>query len=362
MKAKQGLISLLLGTLLVVAMLGCAQPAPPPVPAPPAPAPTPAPTPAPPVHEQVTVTMLTSRMGAGSYVFGNAFADIVNKNHPWIRMSVLAGYSSNAGVVEMDARDHKTTIVTSAMAAYWDSVLGNPPFEKKYNTKLVSGGLPVYALWATTDPEIRTVKDFVGKSVAVPPLSQAMGMFDKHFIDYYVSLDKLRLVELKNPQAAAALKDGLIDVALFSLYPSTEGWRPHTDSEELWVTRGKDLFFIPFYHEGMDAASKIMGVSYPKSVVPAGALDPNHPAEPIEAFTVMIGNMVALDDFDDEIAYELTKLLVEKLDVLHTYHMLMGGITRDRIVAAMPVLDSAHPDREIHAGALKYYKEVGLIK
>ncbi|MCB1376340.1 MAG: TAXI family TRAP transporter solute-binding subunit, partial [Rhodobacteraceae bacterium] len=94
-----------------------------------------------------------------------------------------------------------------------------------------------------------------------------------------------------------------------------------------------------------------LGAPYTAGVIPAGT----YPGQDADVPTVGIVNfLVTRSDVSDETAYEMTKLLFEKLDTLKAAHSAANGISIEGAVQALPL--------PLHPGAEKYYKEMGILK
>ena len=74
-----------------------------------------------------------------------------------------------------------------------------------------------------------------------------------------------------------------------------------------------------------------------------------------EAHTMYVSNMVAVRaDLDEDLVYEMTKAIFENLEALGQAHHKGKSLTLEKALDGMTL--------DIHPGALKYYKEVGLVK
>lgn len=87
----------------------------------------------------------------------------------------------------------------------------------------------------------------------------------------------------------------------------------------------------------------------------AGMIPPNtYPGQTEAVPTVAIGNiLVTHAEVSDEMAYQMTKLLFDNLDVLKAAHSAAGGISLENAVKGLPI--------PLHPGAERFYKEQGLL-
>jgi TRAP transporter TAXI family solute receptor len=85
-------------------------------------------------------------------------------------------------------------------------------------------------------------------------------------------------------------------------------------------------------------------------VIPAAT----YPGQDRDIKTVAKSNLlVARTDVDDEVVYQVTKAMFENLDFLRNIHDAMYETSLDRALTGVPI--------PLHPGALRYYKEVGLL-
>jgi hypothetical protein len=77
------------------------------------------------------------------------------------------------------------------------------------------------------------------------------------------------------------------------------------------------------------------------------------PVKTVKAAT----NVIVSADVPDDVVYTITKTIVENAPKLRTLHAALGEF--DPKKAADPILNGNCP---LHPGAVKYYKEAGLLK
>lgn len=260
-------------------------------------------------HEPVEIAILTQPTGATSYLYSNAVADILNKNHPWIRASVLAGFSPAAATERGSERDPKTTLFTPTNLSYWDARAGNPPYTRKYELMLITAGVRANSAWAILDPSIKTMADFAGKRIHVLRAGAGMKPYIDAALKGYGVWDKMTREELDNKPAADALKDGLIDACNFTSIPVPDGELPHAYTTELVATKGDQLYFVSFDEKAHEYARKATGWKVPMGTVPPLTWGPNQ-TEPKTTYQNMFAMLTAFPGADEEVMYEVTRLMV----------------------------------------------------
>ena len=68
----------------------------------------------------------------------------------------------------------------------------------------------------------------------------------------------------------------------------------------------------------------------------------------------MLATLVTSSDVPDDVVYAVTKEVMENLDKLRKLHPALESITVKSMLEGLSA--------PIHNGAMRYYKEVGLIK
>ncbi len=68
----------------------------------------------------------------------------------------------------------------------------------------------------------------------------------------------------------------------------------------------------------------------------------------------MLATLITSADVSDDVVYAVTKELFENLDEFKTLHPALASLTRESMLEGLTA--------PIHPGAMKYYKEVGLMK
>lgn len=100
-----------------------------------------------------------------------------------------------------------------------------------------------------------------------------------------------------------------------------------------------------------EVVEKVGDAAYQPAVIPANT----YAGQTEDLATAAIPNfLVTHSGVSDELAYQMTKVLYEHLDVLQSSHNAAKAINIENAVNGMPV--------PIHPGAERYYKEKGIIK
>jgi len=352
-------------TALVIS--GCAKPAPAPAPSP-APAPAPAPTPSPAPHPEVELTVWGGPFGGTPYTCGFALMDTLNKNHPWLRATIIESKGSwDNHLQSYEAMDKRAvSVVGGDHYSFYESMTGvakqmegMEPF--KAGERLIIGAYANSAqILVSQDAKIKTMQDLKGKRVA----GWTAGAGGWNDLNYIFRVEGLTFDDLKSydgmaPDAkTAGLKDGLLD-AIHLSEPYIKG-KPEFMSANLadLLSQPKPLYRIPCDKakgDKVSAEDQAVGKA-PRVVelIPAGHWGKDF-AEG-GALVVPMGWYV-WKEVPEEIQYELAKSLIEYNDDLIAHGAQAAVIVPNLIVGGIPEFL-----REYMApGAMKYYQEKGLI-
>ena len=143
-------------------------------------------------------------------------------------------------------------------------------------------------------------------------------------------------------ESAGALKDRKVDAFIW------DGGLPTAAILDLAATPGIKIHLVPHG----DAVSKMVakyGPLYFAGVIPKGTYGGIEGDVSVAAVTNLL---VAHERMEEPLAYQITKLLLERTPDLVAVHKAANEITLKSAVVGSPV--------PFHAGALRYYKEKGI--
>ena len=295
------------------------------------------------------VTIGTGGITGVYYPTGGAIAKIINakKKEYNIRASVESTGGSKFNINAIHARDMDFGIAQAD--TQYMAYNGKGPWEGKPVSKLRA----VFALApeavtfvAAADSGIKSVNDIKGKIINLgdPGSGNRVNALD---ICKTLGIEPgkdFRDEKLKPADAPRVLQDGRIDGFFYTVgHPngnikeSTAGGRkvrivPITGLDKL-------LADAPYY-----AMTKIPMDQYPDAV---NAKD--------EVKTLgMLATLVTHEDTPEDVVYAITKEVMTNLDEFRKLHPALANITTESMLQGLTA--------PIHAGAMKYYKEAGLIK
>ncbi len=309
--------------------------------------------------EKPMIIISSTPFGTGSYAMASAFEAIINKLGAPFTLShtETPGQAFNIQKLNKDVEARKNTICMAGPAINWLGENGKKPFKSKMEGLYLIGTVNVAASWLATDQEdINSIQDLADKRIALGRIPQIIWGYIPDAIlrhGYSAELYKeLNIQFVGTTESATALLNGQVDAAtlggylnpangLFEASPQTvevlAASRPlkHLDWTEAAVknTLEKDVYITPYQL----AANTVPGMD--KSI--AVFTDPS--------------SFVAHKDFPEEMAYEIAKSMIKYADKFAEYHALGKLVSKEALPFGWPI------DR-IHPGALRAYKEAGLIK
>ncbi|UYO44135.1 TAXI family TRAP transporter solute-binding subunit [Rhodopseudomonas palustris] len=298
---------------------------------------------APQARAQQFVNVLTGGTSGVYYPLGVAIAKIYGEKIPNVKAQVQATKASveNLNLLQQGRGEIAFSLGDSLKAA-WDGD-AEAGFKAKLDKLRVIGAIyPNYIqIVATSESGIKTLADLKGKSLSVgAPKSgtelnsrailKAAGMDYKDLgkVEYLPFAESVDL--MKNRQLAATLQSAGLGVASL---------------KDLSNSSDINVVAVP-----KDVVDKI-GSPFVAETIPAGTYKGQDKDVPTAA---VINYLVTSSAVSDDLAYQMTKLVYESLPELASAHAAGKGIKLETAAADSPV--------PLHPGAIKYFKEKGVLK
>jgi TRAP transporter TAXI family solute receptor len=298
---------------------------------------------APAAHAQQFINVLTGGTSGVYYPLGVAIGKIYSDKIPNVKTQVQATKASVENLILLEqGRGEIAFTLGDSLKAAWDG-----DAEAGFKTKLeklrtIGAIYPNYIqIVATAESGIKTLADLKGKSLSVgAPKSgtelnsrailTAAGLSYKDLgkVEYLPFAESVDL--MKNRQLAATLQSAGLGVAsLKDLSTSTE---------------------ISVVSVPKEVVDKI-GPPFVSVMIPANTYTGQDKDVPTAA---VINYLVTSSAVSDDLAYQMTKLVYESLPELANSHAAGREIKLENAALGSPV--------PLHPGAIRYYKEKGLIK
>jgi len=298
---------------------------------------------APGARAQSFINVLTGGTSGVYYPLGVAIGKIFSDKIPNVKTQVQATKASVENLILLQqGRGEIAFTLGDSLKAAWegDEEAG---FKKKLDKLRTIGAIyPNYIqIVATAESGVKTLADLKGKSLSVgAPKSgtelnsrailAAAGMSYKDMgkVEYLPFAESVDL--MKNRQLAATLQSAGLGVA------SLKDLSTSTDINVVAVPK--------------EVVEKI-GPPFVPVVIPAGTYTGQDKDVPTAA---VVNYLVTSADVSDDIAYQMTKLIFDQLPDLANAHVAGKEIKLESAASGSPV--------PLHPGAIRYYREKGLIK
>lgn len=287
------------------------------------------------------VSLATGGTGGTYYPVGGGIADIVSKYVPDVQMTSETGNASQANLNLIGTHQIEMALAQNDVSMW--AYKGMRPFKKPYNNVRMIASLYPENLQAITMKEsgVKDIMDIKGKRVSVG----APGSGVAADVAAILRVAGIKYGDMKTDfldfnNTTQRFKDNQLDVGfVVAGYPT---------ASIMDLATMHDIDLINFSDEFLN---KLIA-EYPffaKSVIPAGTYkgidhDTNTPA--VMAVWVCDG------DLSDDVVYNITKAFWENVDELYKIHAKAKMITLETALDGVSV--------PIHAGAAKYYEEVGM--
>ncbi len=295
-------------------------------------------------HAQEFITVLTGGTSGVYYPMGVALSQIYGKAMPGAKTSAQVTKASAENLNLLQAgRGEIAFTLGDALNEAWK---GNEEAGFKTPLKKLRTIAAIYPNYiqivANADSGIKTLADLKGKRVAVgAPKSgtelNARDIFKGAGMSYK---DFAKVEYLPFGESVELMKNRQLDATLISAGLGVAAIRDLATSVKIVIVP------IP-----ADVVARIGEAAYQAGTVPANTYNGQTEA----TATVAIQNfLVSHEGVSTDAAYKMTKAIFEHLPELHAAHAAAKAITKENAAKAPPA--------PLHAGAEKYYKEVGLIK
>ncbi|MCP1337165.1 TAXI family TRAP transporter solute-binding subunit [Futiania mangrovi] len=307
--------------------------------------------------QNASVDLISGPFGTGSYVLANALEQIskAKATDVQINSTETPGLVFNANKLNKEPDAKKNTIMAFTAGINYLATNGEPPFKETLPSAMLIANYNLGVVWlATFDETLKTPQDLVGKRIALGRPPQILWTIEPRLIirHGWGLEDKIDIETLGTKEAADALLNGHVDAAIIGGYvdPGTGKFLPSPQTVEL-LASGRTLHHIPWGEKAV-ADTIAAGVSISPITVKPGSVDGLD--IPVPAFFDAVAWM-AYPELDEELAYKVTKTIIDNVGSFAEYHSL------GKLMSAEALTSGWSADR-IHPGALRAYREAGLVK
>ena len=292
---------------------------------------------------KVDIKFMTGPMGGSWYPLGGAIAELNQKEIPGTTVTVAPG-GGMANVVGVEGGKADIGFGNSPTSA--DAAFGKEPFKAKANNvKQMANLYPqYYQMFVLEESGIKTVADLKGKVICPGPKGHTGELVSRQILEVYglSYKDMSNVQHVSYTDAISLMKDG-----------HAHAWLPGTTipaSAGLDLATTKKIRILALPDDKIKEMQKF-NVGYLKRIIPKGT----YPGVDYDVATIgYFTHMVVSAKLPDSLVYQITKVISENLDRLTQVVSAMKGVTVEDLA-----LDIGVP---FHPGAVKYYKEKGVMK
>lgn len=289
------------------------------------------------------VTFMTGPQGGSWIPLGGALKNMWETAVPGLQIQQTPG----AGIANVRGVDEgKAQIGFANSATTVDGVEGRPPYPKKTTRVCQVANLypQHFQVVALKDAKVKSFADMKGKAV----VTQAKGNTGELLTEAVLKLNGMNYQSLGkiNFQAAytdavAMMKDGHVQV--FTLGTTAPA------SAVMDLASARDIELVPVDDRTMGELAK-QNPGYHKMVIKAGTYPKQDKDVPVIGYST---HVVAACDLPEDTVYKMTKAMAANIGTMAAVVKSIEGLTPKDMAVDIGV--------PFHAGAAKYYKEVGAM-
>lgn len=289
---------------------------------------------------QQNLSIATGGTGGVYYPIGGGLAEMIGRHiEGYSAVAEVTGASvENMGLIHREDSDLAIALADTVYQAY----TGTGAFEGRQvaDVRALASVYPnAVQLVALQGSGIQSLADLKGKRVSVgAPGSgtelNARALLEANGVEY----SDFSVQRLNFNETADALRDGDIDAGFWSVGPPT--------SSILSLATTRDIQLISLTAEEIQNAVSAEPVFAPYEL-PANTYE----GVTVATQTISIPNVLAVNAaMPDDLAYQITKVLFEKVDELRAIHPAANDTTVEFTMTSTPI--------PLHPGALRYFEEI----
>ena len=303
------------------------------------------------------VSVISGPFGTGSYVLSSALEEMSKKYSKTIMVdaSETPGLVFNTKKLNKEPELKKNMFMSYTVGINYLATNGLKPFKKKYPSAMLIANYNLGAVWlASLNPKINSKEALIGKKIAIGRGTQILWAIEPKLLiaNGWNLDDKIDIQYVGTKPAARALLDGLVDAAIVGGYadPIRGKLKASPQTIEL-LASGKKLYHIPW---GKQTVQKVIDKGMPIAQLHLDANTIEGQDNALEVFCDPIA-WCAYPEFDEKLAYEVVKMIIQNVESFKEYHALGNLMSKKSLTYGWD-------PKNIHPGALKAYKEAGIIK
>jgi uncharacterized protein len=303
-------------------------------------------TPAPKATGKTFLNIVTSTTGGTFYAVGGNLAYMISKYIP----NTQATAEATAGGVE-NARllkNKKANLATMPGDTLYNAVHGISEFKNDGKIAISQ----IAALYETPlqvvtmkKSNINSIRDLKGKRVSIGAPGSSTAIRAEIVLQAYgLSLKDIKPDSTTSTEAAEQMSDGRIDAAFFASGAPMSTIMSLATKDKIVLLSVEPVAMAKIEKEHPDLIKIVLKAGIYKGV---------------DTETACVANMAILachPDLSEDLVYQITKMIFEKKDEFVAAHKALAVSFNEKTAISQANVTPFHP------GALKYYKERGLLK
>jgi TRAP transporter TAXI family solute receptor len=293
--------------------------------------------------QSTRLSIATGGTGGVYYPYGGALANLLSDNLEDTEVTAEETSASVDNMYLIETNDADLAFVLADTA--FDAVNGNAPFEAPINGMALATLYNNYTqIVVNADAGISSIADLAGKRVSVGSPGSGTEVIANRILEVS-GIDPESGIEVERlgaAESADALRDGNIDAFFWS------GGLPTAAITDLASTPNISIGLLP-HGEVATALQEAYGPFYATSMIPAGT----YPGQDADVEVVVVPNVLVVNgDMDEQLAYDITRIMFEGQADLAAAHPAANDLTLENAVQNSPI--------PYHPGAVRYYEEQGM--
>ena len=289
------------------------------------------------------LSMGTAPVGGAFNAVGQAISEVLNANNGdanW-KMQAKGTKGSQENIRRLSTNVLQLALSNSAITYF--AVRGESGWEKQYDMRAIATLAPNVAMFITTaDSGIKSIADLKGKKVVCGPAGAGFEMFVQPLLAAHgVTYDDFSPLNATQSGAVDMLGDGSADAAFLG------GAIPTSSISQACSTH--DIYFIPFGKSERAELVEDFPFFQPFTVKQDKYTDLTGDYDGLNVGSMQL---ITSADQDEELIYEITKLIWENREAISAQHPAGKAINEKNA--------ARNTGTEFHPGAIKFYREVGI--
>jgi uncharacterized protein len=289
------------------------------------------------------LSIVTGGTGGVYYILGGGIANMLTKNLSNVKVTAESTAASVDNAKLVDARKADLAFIAGDVA--FDAYMGTGKFKTKVPLRnLLVPYSDFIQFVAVEGAGINSVKDLRGRKVSIGAPGSGTEVKGMRILEA-VGIDPEKDIKrdrLSVAESAGAMKDRKIEAFNWA------GGLPTAAIMDLAATPGIRIKILDL-GELLPKLRETYGPVYFGGVIPKGT----YLGMQNDVRTACVANVFCCHEkLDEELAYQITKLIIEKRDDLVLVHKEAAHITLKDAAVGSPI--------PYHPGAIRYYKEKGV--